>query len=408
MRPPVRIVRLAAGGDGVGKLPDGRTVFVPRSAPGDLVELSDVREHRRFARARISRVVEPSPSRVEPRCPHYLADECGGCQLQHLEEAAQREARRSFVGDALRRLGKRQVADPEIVPAPRSYDYRTKLTLTIDGGGRHIGLHPFDRAAQVFDLVWCHITVPELMHLWQAARELHSLFPEGADQVVLRLDRTGGRHLVFRVPHTQVWSGAPRLLAELQRRDVPATIWWDPKDGAPRALAGASEPFPATVFEQVHPEVGDQVRRFAIEQVGAAPGRRVWDLYAGIGESTSALLALGAEVESVESDTRAVAEATARGPAARRHAAKVEDVLSELGRPDLVLTNPPRTGMDSRVTAALEQRAPERIVYVSCDPATLARDIARLPSYTISLIRAFDLFPQTAHVETVVTLRRAS
>jgi 23S rRNA (uracil1939-C5)-methyltransferase len=213
MSPPVRIVRLAAGGDGIGRLPDGRTVFVPRSAPGDLVELSDVREHRRFARARISRVVEPSPSRVEPRCPHYLADECGGCQLQHLEDAAQREARRSFVGDALRRLAKRQVADPEIVPAPRSYEYRTKLTLAVGVGGRPIGLHPFDRAAQVFDLVWCHITVPELMHLWQAARELHSLFPKDVDQIVLRLDRNGGRHLVFRVPPSQAWSGAPRLLA---------------------------------------------------------------------------------------------------------------------------------------------------------------------------------------------------
>jgi 23S rRNA (uracil1939-C5)-methyltransferase len=154
--------------------------------------------------------------------------------------------------------------------------------------------------------------------------------------------------------------------------------------------------------------MGDRVRRFAIEQLGALAGRRIWDLYAGIGEATSALVALGAEVESVESDARAVAEATSRGPAARRHAARVEDVLGELERPDLVLTNPPRTGMDSRVTSALEQHAPERIVYVSCDPATLARDIARLPTYTITHIRAFDLFPQTAHVETVVTLERAS
>ncbi len=408
MSSPVRIVRLAAGGDGVGKLPDGRTVFVPRSAPGDVLELADVREHRRFARARISRVLEPSPFRVEPRCPHYVADECGGCQLQHLEEAVQRDARRSFVGDALRRLGKRQATDPEIVPAQRSYDYRTKLTLAVSADGRRIGLHPYGRAGQVFDLRWCHITVPELMQLWRGARELRSLFPRGIDQVVLRLDRAGGRHLLFGVTGAEVWNGAPRLQAELERRGVPATIWWRPKDGAARVLAGAAEAFPATVFEQVHPEMGDRVRHFAIEQLGAATGRRVWDLYAGIGETTSALVTLGAEVESVEADTRAVAEATSRGPAARRHAARVEDVLSELKRPDLVLTNPPRTGMDSRVTTALEQHAPERIVYVSCDPATLARDIARLPTYTIAHIRAFDLFPQTAHVETVVTLQRAS
>jgi 23S rRNA (uracil1939-C5)-methyltransferase len=406
--PPVRILRLAAGGDGIGKLPDGRTVFVPRSAPGDLVELNDVREHRRFARARISRLLEQAPSRVEPRCPHYVADECGGCQLQHLEEAAQREARRGFVGDALRRLGKRQVPDPEIVPASRSFDYRTKLTLAISADGRHIGLHPYERPGQVFDLRWCHITVPELMHLWRAARELRSLFPRALEQIVLRLDRSGGRHLLFQVLQAEMWNDAPRLRTELEQRDVPATIWWRPKDAAARVLAGGAERFPATVFEQVHPEMGDRVRRFAIEQLGAPAGRRVWDLYAGIGETTSVLVTLGAEVESVESDTRAVAEATSRGPVALRHTARVEDILGELKRPDLVLTNPPRTGMDSRVTAALERYAPERIVYVSCDPATLARDIARLPTYAIAGIRAFDLFPQTAHVETVVTLRRAS
>jgi 23S rRNA (uracil1939-C5)-methyltransferase len=408
MTPPVHIVRLAAGGDGIGKLPDGRTVFVPRSAPGDIVELGSVREHRKFARARLVRLLEGSPFRVEPRCPHYLADECGGCQLQHVEDAAQREARRSFVGDALRRLGKREVTDPEIIPAQRSYDYRTKLTLAVSAGGRRIGLHPYERAAQVFDLHWCHITVPELMQLWRAARELRSLFPKGLEQIVLRLDRDGGRHLIFSTIESQAWSGARRLWDELERRGVSATIWWRPRDGAARVLAGAVGAFPATVFEQVHPEMGDQVRRYAIEQLGAATGLRVWDLYAGIGEATTALLKLGAEVESVESDARAVAEARARGPAARHHAARVEDVLGELKRPDLVLTNPPRTGMDSRVTSALERHAPERIVYVSCDPATLARDVARLPGYTITSIRAFDLFPQTAHVETVVTLQRAS
>ncbi|MEO8227705.1 MAG: TRAM domain-containing protein, partial [Gemmatimonadota bacterium] len=115
MHAPVRVLRLAAGGDGVGRLEDGRTVFVPRTAPGDLVELARLRTHRRFARARVARVVEPAPERVVPPCPHYTADDCGGCQLQHLDPAAQREARRGFVGDALRRIGMVDVPDPPIV-----------------------------------------------------------------------------------------------------------------------------------------------------------------------------------------------------------------------------------------------------------------------------------------------------
>jgi 23S rRNA (uracil1939-C5)-methyltransferase len=404
----VRILRLAAGGDGVGKLADGRAVFVPRTAPGDLVELSTIKEHRRFARARPGRLLEPAPERVEPRCPHYVADECGGCQLQHLDLEAQRSARRSFVGDALRRLAKLDVADPDVVPAAKAYDYRAKLTLTAGPGARHIGLHPYGRPDQVFDLEWCHITVPELMTLWGAVRELRRLLPPQLDRIVLRLDRSGGRHLLLRVANSQVWNGARELENRLAERGVESTIWWQPAGGAERALAGAAGPFPATVFEQVHPEMGDRVRGFAVDGLGPVAGRRVWDLYAGIGETTARLATAGAQVESVEADARAVAEAEARGPAARRHTAKVEDVLAELGRPDLVVTNPPRVGMETRVTAALERASPERIVYVSCDPATLARDLTRLPSYRVGLLRAFDLFPQTAHVECVAVLERAS
>ena len=404
---PVRILRLAAGGDGVGKLADGKTVFVPRTAPGDLVELADLREHKRFARARLGRILEPSSERVDPRCPHYVQDDCGGCQVQHLGYEAQLVSRSAFVGDALRRLGKRDVPDPPIARAARVYDYRTKVTLHVSDGGRRIGLHRFGRPDQLFDLKWCHITVPELMALWQVVRALRPLLPPQLVQVVLRLDRSGGRHVVLRVGEGEVWSGFARLRQELERKGTPATIWYQPEGGAARAVAGAAEAFPATVFEQVNPEMGDQVREFAVKQLGDVDGRRVWDLYAGIGETSVQLLGQRAMVESVELDRRAVAEAELRGPAARRLTGRVEDVLRELHRPDLVIANPPRTGMDERVTAELDRLAPERLVYISCDPATLARDLQRLPSLRLTAVQAFDLFPQTTHVETVATLERA-
>jgi 23S rRNA (uracil1939-C5)-methyltransferase len=400
----VRILRLAAGGDGVGKLDDGRTVFVPRTAPDDLVELSGLREHKRFARARLQRVVEPSSHRTEPRCPHYVKDECGGCQLQHLDYESQLASRRSFVGDALRRIGKREVQDPPIVPADRSYDYRTKLTLHSAAGGRWIGLHRYDRPDQIFDLAWCHITVPQLMELWQRLRRLRALLPPQLTQLILRLDRRGNCHVLIRVGEGEVWAGADRLYQALSREQMGVTLWYQPPDGAVRAVAGAEQPFPATVFEQVNPEMGDQVRDYAIEQLGEVSGRKVWDLYAGIGETTVRLLNRGASVESVELDRRAVAEAESRGPSARRHSGRVEEVLGKLSAPDCVITNPPRTGMDERVTAELERRQPSRIVYISCDPATLARDVQRLPNYRLTDVKAFDLFPQTTHVETVAVL----
>jgi 23S rRNA (uracil1939-C5)-methyltransferase len=392
----------------VGRLDDGRTVFVPRTAPGDLVEPAGLRVHKRFARARVGRLIEASPARVDPRCPHYVRDDCGGCQLQHLEATAQREARRGFVGDALRRLARRDTPDPPLVAAAEEFDYRTKITLAVSADGRRIGLHPYDRPDQVFELEWCHITVPELMRAWQALRPVRHLLPPRLESVVLRRDRQGGVHLIVRSAGSEAWPGAARLRAALAERNTPATIWWQSAEGAPRAMAGADGPYPATVFEQVNPAMGDRVRAHAVEALGPLTGRRVWDLYAGIGETTAALVQGGALVESVESDRRAVAEAERRGPAARRHAARVEHVLAELRPPELVVTNPPRTGMDARVVEAFERVQPGRVVYVSCDPATLARDLTRLPGYRLTDVRAFDLFPQTAHVETVAVLDRAS
>ena len=404
----VRILRIATGGDGVGRLEDGRTVFVPRSAPGDLVELTQVREHRRYARGRVGRLLEPSPERVEPRCPHYVHDECGGCQLQHLGSSAQRGARRTIVGDALRRIARLDRADPELEAAPEEFDYRTKITLTVDDGGRRIGLHPLDRPDFAFELVRCHITTPELMALWAQLSTLRELLPSGLRQLVLRLDRGGGRHVVLVVREDVPWGGGAALHHELESRGVGAALWLQVEGGEAVAVASAGAPFPATVFEQVHPAMGDRVRARAIAALGAVAGRHAWDLYAGIGETTAALARAGASVESVESDPRAVAEAESRGPAAERHVGRAERVVGRLRAPDLVVTNPPRTGMDERVTAALGRAAPRRIVYVSCDPATLARDITRLRGFQLTDAVAFDLFPQTAHVETVAVLDRAS
>ena len=404
----VRILRLAAGGDGVGRLADGRVVFVPRTAPDELVELRDLRPARRFARARVARIIEPSAARVEPACAHYTADECGGCQLQHLAMPAQRAARSAFVGDALRRIARLDVGDPELEPADRDFGYRTKLTLAAGAGARRIGLHPLDRPETVFELERCPLAAEPLMDLWAVLRQQRASLPVSLDRLVLRLDRSGGRHVIARVRGSTVWTQAAALGRELERRGVPAMLWWHPEGGVARVLSGRGGAAPASVFEQVNPAMGDRVRAYALSRLGPVPGARVWDLYAGIGETTAALVDGGAQVESVERDARAVAHAEATGPAARRHTGPVEELVDRLESPDFVVTNPPRTGMSSAVTAAIAAKRPVRVVYVSCDPATLARDIVRLgPGFRLVEARAFDLFPQTAHVETVAVLDRA-
>ncbi|MFZ5623550.1 MAG: class I SAM-dependent RNA methyltransferase [Gemmatimonadota bacterium] len=406
----IRIERLAAGGDGVGRLPDGRTVFVPRSAPGDVIVPADVRLSKRFARARLGRLLEPGPDRVTPRCRHYVADQCGGCQWQHLSLDAQRAAKRAIIGDALRRLGHLDLPDPDVVPADRAWGYRARVTLAVRAGGRRIGFHVLDRADRVFDLERCEIADPALMDLWAALRVERNLLPDGATALTLRLARAGARHLLIEDQGTEVWSGAPKLAAALERRGVPATIWWRRLEGggAARVMAGGTEPYPATAFEQVNPSMGDAIRAFAVDRLGAMQGEHVWDLYAGVGDTSRALAQRGATVESVEVDRRAVeyaARASGASSAIVAHAGRAEALVPALRDPSRVITNPPRTGMDQRVMAELVRRRPRRIVYVSCDPATLARDLARLAEgYRVVEVTGFDLFPQTAHVESVAVL----
>ena len=132
----VTITGIAVGGDGVGRLSDGRVVFVPRTAPGDRIRLREgsLQRHRNFARADIGEIVEAGPGRVAPPCPHYVRDHCGGCQLQHLAYDAQLEAKRAIVGETLRRLGKLQIEDPEIVEGLDEWRYRSTISMAAKGG----------------------------------------------------------------------------------------------------------------------------------------------------------------------------------------------------------------------------------------------------------------------------------
>lgn len=404
-RAAVRVLRIAGGGDGVARLDDGLTVFVPRTAPGDLVTLGQVQRKRGFGRARVAELLERGPDRVAPLCPHYTADSCGGCQLQHLSAGAQRAARRRIVGDALRRIGKRDVEDPAIEPAAAEWAYRTRLSLHAVNG--RIGLRPLDRPDDAFDLERCLIADVELQDLWTRVRPLRHLLPSGLTRLSLRHSRTGLLHLLADLPAGAAWPDAPQLATRLAGQGVSAALWVRSPGGKLACVAGEVDEYPAASFEQVNPDMGGRIRSAAVAALGPQPGEEVWDLYAGVGETTALLAALGASVSSVELDADAVAWATRHGPPARRHAAAVESVLSALPRPGAVITNPPRTGMHQQAVAQLAAAGPRRIVYISCDAATLARDLSRLPGYVLSGLTAYDLFPQTAHVETVAVLERA-
>ncbi len=419
--PPVIIESLGAGGSGVGHLTDGMIVFMPRTAPGDWVRPRNVRRRKRHAEANIAEIVRPSPDRVEPPCHHFVGDKCGGCQWQHVSDERQQASLREIVGNALRRIGKLDVPDPDLVVSPRRFGYRTTITLTVRRRGAHTlaGFHDFENPDRVFMLERCPIARDEINALWVAIRTKLEALPPGDDvRLKLRLAPDGSRHIVA-LGGEGAWMGGERMADAALAGGIPATVWWQPVDGALRRMAGPESDAAAVGFAQVNAEVAAMLKE-AVLQVAKSPSRqvdgvRILDLYAGAGDTALPLAEAGCDVTMVEVDGRAVMRAEERAKALgiklRCIAGRVEDHLAKLLPADVVIVNPPRAGLSEDVIRQLgdlatwrpSSGATGRLVYVSCDPGTLARDLKRLGITADRMtVQAYDMFPQTSHVETLV------
>lgn len=394
---------IAAGGDGVGRT-NGLVVFVPRAAPGDVGDVELV-SRGRFARGSLRTLVRASPDRIEPPCRHYVDDRCGGCQLQHLRYDAQRTAKSGIIRDALERIARRPVPPPEVRPSAREWRYRRKLTLAIRrrGGRTLAGLHPYDDPRGVFDLLDCPITDERVVAVWRAIRDRAHRLPEG--QALRGAVQLHGDGASLSVEGGHTWAMPERLLD-----DVPAldSVWWRPEGGARRCVASRrDDALPAASFAQVNEQVAEELRAYTLERVLARAPHTIIDAYAGVGDTAIALARQNLAVTAIELDPDAAAFCGTMLPAGSRSiAARVENALPAALPADVVILNPPRSGVDERAITALSgvRPAPRAIVYVSCNPATLARDLSRLPGFRIASLVAFDMFPQTAHIETVCEL----
>ena len=399
----LEIGSIAAGGDGVGRT-EGMVVFVPRTAPGDVARVR-VGKAKRFARGELLSLDEPSPARVDPPCPHYTIDRCGGCQLQHLDYDAQVAAKRVIIGDALRRIGRRDVADPVVEPSDAPWRYRRKLTLHLrrTRDGWIAGLHPFDDPATVFDLVDCPITDARVMAVWAELRPAFDALPrERVLRVAVRVLESGAS---VTVEGGHAWQAPDAILAIAPS---VSEVWWRPEGAHVRRVAAREIRHQAgAAFVQVNAAVAARLRERLLERVRSYDPATVLDAYAGTGATAIPLAADGRRVTAIELDRAAVEALSARlAPPSEVIAGRVEDHLPRGLPSDVVLLTPPRAGVDERVTSALQSRSTETraLFYVSCDPATLARDLARMPAYRLVAVRGYDMFPQTAHVETLCEL----
>lgn len=420
-RPPiahVRIDSIAAGGEGVGRLPDGRVVFVHRTAPGDRVEVALTERRDRWARGRLLRVLEPSPDRREAPCPFYA--ECGGCTLEHLTYEAQLGAKARIVSDALTRIGGIPTEPPEVVPSPSEHRYRNRVSFALRRLGREgvvAGFHALGDPDRIVDLDGrCLLPEEPIARAWDALRAAWGpeafRLPSG-DQLRLTLRASVGGEVSLLVEGGYS-PGRPQELLDA----VPGLVAiWHRPGAAPPALVAGAPGLPETwgdetvelsgaAFLQVNRGAAALLESHVMERIGDPAGLRVVDAYCGVGLHARRLARAGATVVGIELDPEAVAEARRAAPGGTEFVeGPVEALLPAYLPADLVILNPPRAGVAAEVTEALAAAPPGRIVYVSCNPATLARDLKRLGGgFRLESVRSFDLFPQTAHVETVAVL----
>jgi len=391
----VRIERPATGG-GVGHLSDGRVIFVRHSLPGEMVRVLVTESTTTFARGDALEVLEGSVERVAAPCAYARPGGCGGCDLQHASTAAQLAWKGAIVAEHMRRIAGIDM-EVAVTPAPSAAQgSRTRLRCAVDVDGR-LAL----RAARSHDLV-------SIDSCWIADSAFASAFAtswEGAQEVELRAIGLGEP---FAVVRRETARGTRHELCSLRGEPL------EPSTQSRVEVGGTFFSVSPRSFWQSHRDAPQMLTDCVLGFADAQSGDHVCDLYGGVGLFAVALArAVGAagRVTAVESSPYAVRDARQNAEGLRQlkvreWSVSPRSVNDAVGAGDVVVLDPPRGGLAKGVAGALVRRAPRRIVYVSCDGATLARDLRLLVAggFTLANLQAFDLFPMTEHVELVAVL----
>src|SRR5882724_8791969 len=396
----VTIERILPGGFGLAHA-EGRTIMVALAAPGDRLRIRVDRVKGNVSFASIEEIITPSPHRVEPPCPYF--GRCGGCDFQQMNYRAQLDAKAEMIRDCLRRLARiENIPDFQVTTAPDPWHYRLRAQWQYDAIRQRLGY--FERGSRnVCDVAQCAVLAPPLQSTFESLRALMTAgsLPDARD-----FRAAAGNEGVSISPPVHCVSptmGEDSILDSSVVRDISRTI------------QGECYRFNAESFFQANDGLLPALVEAAL---GDARGRTALELYCGVGLFTLPLARRFSRVIGVESDQAAanyarINLANAELKNASTSTARVSEWLKhsglERGTPDLVLLDPPRTGAEPGVIAGIVSLEPRRISYVSCDPATLARDLKDLlaSGYHLASITAFDMFPQTHHVETVVHLGRS-
>ncbi len=436
----LRIESLAFGGNGVARF-EGFVVFVRRGLPGDLVRARVTKVKRSHAEADAIELLEPGPSRVSAPCPYF--GRCGGCRFQDLAYEAQLEAKAEQVRDALVRIA--GIGDPpleEIVPAVAQYDYRNKLEYSFvrTDDGPALGFHVAGRWDEVLAIERCLLVgdvgnaIRQAVCEWAREEGLEAYDQKDGRgylrHLVVREGRNTGQALVLLVTASDWPFDRDFLVRTLNRIPEVRSIYWAVNEGPSEVTNFAAElvwgeevieekigdlrfRLRPNSFLQTNTAMAERLYGLAREYAGLSGSETVWDLYCGTGTIALSLAADALSVWGIEISEEAVAcalenaERNAVGNAAF-FAGNVGQAIEELrersGMPDVVVVDPPRAGLAGKALRRLGEVGARRVVYVSCNPTTLAGDAKVLREeygYTLERARPLDMFPHTPHVETV-------
>jgi 23S rRNA (uracil1939-C5)-methyltransferase len=398
----VRVDSLVYGGEAIGRLADGRTVFFPFAIPGEMVRLRLIEEKTRYARAELVEVLDPSPKRISARCCHFT--HCGGCHYQHLNYPDQLEVKSAILTEQLERIGGLKIIPQvEIVAALEPWDYRNHVQFHLTREGK-LGFQKA-HSNQTFPIRECHLPETSINRLWPQidiepipGLERISLRSGMDEELMLVLESSDPQPLDFSVENLAI--------SVVQKSPLGSHVLAG-RDHIFMEVSGRKFQVSSTSFFQVNTLQANTM----VEHIMAFPplidAMKIVDVYCGVGLFSAFLASKGKQLVGIELSPEACDDFTTNLDEfddVSLYEDSAENVLCSINfNPDVIIMDPPREGLGRKTVDGILSQGAVHLVYISCDPATLARDARSLASggYTLVKITLFDMFPQTYHLESV-------
>jgi len=403
----VTLDKLTYGGDAMGRLPDHRAVFVPFGLPGESVRVKLTEEKKNFARGEIIEILEPSKDRTQARCKHF--GECGGCHYQNLSYEKQLEAKAEILRDQLRRIGR--IENPPVKPmvtCPTPWNYRNHVQFHLTDAGK-LGFVGAGLRPAPIEISECHLPESSIHDFWH---QLEFEPETNIERVSLRVGKDEDLMLVLESdspepPELEIEAGIS--VAHVYEENIVVIAG---NDHILIRVLDRDFKVSAASFFQVNTVMAEKMVEHLLTNLPVNQSSTLLDVYCGVG-LFSAFFASKCKtvigIESSESSCEDFAVNLDEFDNVELYEGLAEDVIPHLeAKPDVVLVDPPRAGLEKRVVDGILKLNPRVIAYVSCDPSTLARDAARLLNggYKLKAVMPFDLFPQTYHIESISLFER--